>query len=133
MTYSQLITIPSFIDRYKALRIGGTIGEDTFGYKRYLNQHLYTSTLWQQTRRRVIARDGGFDLAHKDFPINGRIYVHHINPLTVEQLLNHDPEIFNLENLISVSTPTHEAIHYGDETLLPIAPPERYAGDTKLW
>lgn len=133
MTYSELILIPSFIDRYKALRLGGKVGEDTFGYRRYLNQRLYTSRQWQQTRRRVIARDGGYDLAHEDFPINGKVYIHHINPITIDQIVNEDPIIFDLENLISVSNPTHNAIHYGDESLLPIAPPERSPGDTKLW
>ena len=133
MTYSELILIPSFIDRYKALKLSGTVGEDTFGYKRYLNQILYKSKEWASVRRRVIARDNGFDLAHEDFPIAGKIYVHHITPITPEQILQRDPLAFDLENLISVSNATHNAIHFGDESLLPIAPPERIPGDTTLW
>lgn len=133
MTYSQLITIPLFIDRYKYLSLHGKVGEDTFGYRRYLNQLLYHSKEWQHTRRQIILRDNGFDLAHEDFPINGHIYVHHINPISVEMVMDRDPVIFDPDNLISVSKPTHDAIHYGDISLLPIAPPERLIGDTKLW
>ena len=133
MTYSALILIPSFIDRYKALRFNSHVGEETFGYKRYLNQLLYKSKEWASARRIVIARDDGFDLAHEDFPINGKIYVHHINPITPQQILDRDPLVFDSENLISVSNPTHNAIHFGDESLLPLAPPERKPNDTKLW
>ena len=129
MTYSTLILIPSFIDRYKALRLGSKVGDETFGYKRYLNQILYQTPEWASIRRKVISRDNGFDLAHEDFPINGRIYVHHINPITPQQIIDRGPFIFDLENLISVSNPTHIAIHFGDEKLLPIEPPERMAGE----
>lgn len=133
ITYSDLIAIPSFIDRYRYLRLGGKVGDETFGHKRYLNQILYQTPEWVTIRRKVISRDNGFDLAHEDFPINGRIYVHHINPITPQQIIDRDPFIFDLENLISVSNPTHEAIHYSNEKLLPLAPPERFPGDTKLW
>lgn len=133
LTYSDLIAIPSFIDRYRYLRLGGKVGDDTFGYSRFLNQKLYNTPEWRKARQEVILRDNGFDLAHKDFPITGRIYVHHINPITVQQILDRDEAVFGIENLISVSNPTHIAIHFGDEKLLPIEPPERIAGDTKLW
>lgn len=133
LTYSDLIAIPSFIDRYRYLRLGGKVGDDTFGYSRFLNQKLYNTPEWRKARQEVILRDNGFDLAHKDFPINGRIYVHHINPITVQQILDRDEAVFDIENLISVSNPTHNAIHFGDEKLLPIEPPERMTGDTKLW
>lgn len=134
MTYSDLIQIPSFIDRYKALRLGGKVGEDTFGYSRYLNQTLYRSAEWKRVRRQAILRDNGHDLAHEDWPIIGQIFIHHISPITPQMILNRDKQIFDLNNLISVSKNTHLAIHYGDESLLPkldLMP--RYSGDTKLW
>ena len=134
MTYQDLIQIPSFIERYKAIRLGGKVGEDTFGYSRYLNQTLYRSAEWKRVRRQAILRDNGCDLAHEDCPIIGQIFIHHINPITPQMILNRDDRIFDLNNLISVSKNTHLAIHYGDESLLPeldFIP--RYSGDTKLW
>ena len=113
MTYSDLIQIPSFIDRYNALRLGGKVGEDTFGYSRFLNQKLYNTPEWRKARQEVILRDNGFDLAHKDFPINGRIYVHHINPITMDDLINHPEKLVDPENLITTTKATHNAIHYG--------------------
>lgn len=132
--YSELIKLPTLIERYDYLRTFSTIGEETFGGSRYLNQYLYTkSDLWKSVRRKVIIRDNGRDLGLDDYIIQGRIIVHHINPLTKEQLLNFDPCIFDMENLISCSHDTHNAIHYGDKSLLPQDPIERRPFDTCPW
>lgn len=132
--YSELIKLPTLIERYEYLRTFSTIGEETFGGSRYLNQYLYTkSDLWKSVRRKVIIRDNGRDLGLDDYIIQGRIIVHHINPLTKEQLLNLDPCIFDEENLISCSHNTHNAIHYGDKSLLPQDPIERRPFDTCPW
>lgn len=132
--YSELIKLPTLIERYNYLRTFSTIGEETFGGSRYLNQYLYTkSDLWKSVRRKVIIRDNGRDLGLDDYIIQGRIIIHHINPLTKEQLLNFDPCIFDEENLISCSHNTHNAIHYGDKSLLPQDPIERRPFDTCPW
>lgn len=132
--YSELIKLKTLIERYEYLRIFSKIGEETFGGSRYLNQYLYTkSDLWKSVRRKVILRDNGRDLGLDDYIIQGRIIVHHINPLTKEQLLNFDPCIFDEENLISCSHNTHNAIHYGDKSLLPQDPIERRPFDTCPW
>lgn len=133
-SYSELCKLKTLVERYEYLRTYSKIGEETFGGHRYLNQKLYTSNpLWDSVRRKVIIRDGGFDLGLEDYIIQGKIIVHHINPLTKEQLLNFDPCIFDLENLISCSHNTHNAIHYGDRSLLPQDPIERKPNDTCPW
>ena len=133
-SYSELIKLKTLIERYEYLRTFSKIGEETFGGSRYLNQYLYTkSDLWKSVRRKVILRDNGRDLGLDDYIIQGRIIVHHINPLTKEQLLNLDPCIFDMENLISCSHNTHNAIHYGDKSLLPQDPIERRPFDTCPW
>lgn len=133
-SYSELCKLKTLVERYEYLRTYSKIGEETFGGHRYLNQKLYTSNpLWNSVRRKVIIRDGGFDLGLEDYIIQGKIIVHHINPLTKEQLLNFDPCIFDLENLISCSHNTHNAIHYGDRSLLPQDPIERKPNDTCPW
>jgi hypothetical protein len=132
--YSELIKLKTLIERYEYLRTFSKIGEETFGGSRYLNQYLYTkSDAWKSVRRKVILRDNGRDLGLDDYIIQGRIIVHHINPLTKEQLLNLDPCIFDEENLISCSHNTHNAIHYGDKSLLPQDPIERRPFDTCPW
>lgn len=132
--YSELVKLKTLIERYEYLRTFSKIGEETFGGSRYLNQYLYTkSDLWKSVRRKVILRDNGRDLGLDDYIIQGRIIVHHINPLTKEQLLNFDPCIFDEENLISCSHNTHNAIHYGDKSLLPQDPIERRPFDTCPW
>lgn len=131
--YSELITIPTFIERYRYLRLGGKVGEDTFGFDRYLNQIFYKDPEWLRTRDLVIIRDGGCDLAMPDREIRSRILVHHINPITKEDIINRDPKLFDLENLISTVKNTHDAIHYGDENLLIIEPIERSQNDTCPW
>ena len=132
-TYSELISIPDYLDRYNYLKIGGRIGAETFGYDRYLNQILYTSEEWRIFRREIIIRDNGCDMGHPDYELEERIIVHHINPITVEDVLNRDPKVFDPENVVCVSLNTHNAIHYGDESLLILPPVERSKNDTCPW
>lgn len=131
--YSELITIPTFIERYQYLKIGGRVGADTFGHDRYLNQILYHSGEWLDFRDEIIIRDNGCDLAHPDFEIHDRILIHHINPITVEDVLRRDPKIFDPENVISTVLNTHNAIHYGDESKLMLLPITRTHNDTCPW
>lgn len=132
-TYSELIQFSSFKDRFEYLKLNGSVGAETFGYDRYLNQALYRSYEWRKFRRDIIARDRGCDLGVDGFDIKSRLIVHHINPITLEQIENRDPMIFDPNNVVCVSHNTHEAIHYGDESLLPKDPITRFSGDTKLW
>lgn len=135
-TYQELILLPTFEERYQYLRLNGVPTETTFGGHRLINQILYTSPQWKDVRRRVIIRDNGCDLGLTDRPITkpNRILIHHINPLTLEQISNLEPPVFDLNNLICVSHTTHNAIHYGDDSLLvPTEPTVRSPGDTKLW
>ena len=132
-TYSELIRFVSFKERFEYLKLNGTVGVETFGYDRYLNQALYRSYEWRKFRRDIIARDRGCDLGVDGFDIKSRLIVHHINPITLDQIEARDPMIFDPNNVICVSHNTHEAIHYGDESLLPKDPTIRFSGDTKLW
>lgn len=132
-SYSEAIAIPDYYERYQYLKLQGTIGEETFGSLRFLNQKLYDSEEWKKFRRKVILRDNGNDMAVDGFNIPGRAIVHHINPITAEDIINKNPKVFDLENVILVSHNTHEAIHYGNESLLPIEYKEREPGDTLLW
>ena len=110
-TYSELITIPTFIERYRYLRIGGQVGVDTFGHDRYLNQILYNSDEWRSFRAEIIVRDNGCDLACEGFEIDKYALVHHINPITVEDVLNRHPKVFDPENVITTVLATHNAKH----------------------
>lgn len=133
-SYSEALQFSTFLERYRYLRLNDhAIGEETFGWDRYLNQTLYRSSEWRRLRDQIIIRDQGCDLAHTDFPIGGKILIHHINPITKRDILDRNPMIFDPENLICVSHITHEAIHYGSENLLYKDPVERKPGDTKLW
>lgn len=132
-TYSELMILETFIDRYRYLRIGGAIGEETFGFDRYLNQVLYKSDEWKRFRRDIILRDRGNDLACEGYEIVGKILIHHINPITVEDVIRRDPKIFDEENVIATSLNTHNAIHYGDEGLLATEPIVRRPNDTCPW
>lgn len=132
-TYSELIRIQTFQERFEYLLIGGNVGDPTFGGHRYLNQILYKTSEWRLTRREVILRDDGYDLGHEDYPIVGNIYIHHINPVTIDDILNRRPFVFDLENLISTSFNTHNAIHYGDSNLLPSEHLQRSKNDTCPW
>lgn len=134
LSYSELITLPTFEERYRYLRKSGIVGEETFGSHRHLNQLLYRSPEWRQVRNQVIIRDNGCDLGMEGYEIRDRVYIHHINPITMDDILNRTPALFDMDNLICVSFNTHQAIHYGDESLLPIISfTERTPGDTKLW
>lgn len=132
-SYSELIAIPSFEERYRYLRIRGKIGIETFGFDRYLNQALYRDGYWKEIRREIIIRDEGCDLAFPGREIPGRIIIHHLNPLTEKDLLNRSDKIFDPENLITTCIRTHNAIHYGDESLLYQDPIERKENDTIPW
>ncbi len=133
-TYSELIALPTFKERFEYLKLGARVGAATFGYDRYLNQILYNSYEWKERiRRDIIIRDGGCDLAVPGFEIPRRILIHHINPITVEDVKSRDPIVFDPENLICVSHTTHQAIHYGDENLIPTGPIERTKNDTCPW
>ena len=132
-TYEELITIPEFVDRYRYLKLSSRIGEDTFGFDRYLNQILYRSEEWKRLRREVILRDDGCDLGDPDRPINGRIIVHHMNPIVKEDILDRSDIVLNPNYLICTSFETHNAIHFGDENLLFLGLTERKANDTCPW
>ena len=132
-TYSELMSLDTFLERYRYLRIGGTVGKETFGYERYLNQVLYRSDEWKSFRSRIIIRDRGCDLGCDGFEICGKILVHHIDPITVEDVIRRDPKIFDEENVIATSLNTHNAIHYGDESLLTTEPIVRRPNDTCPW
>lgn len=132
-SYSELITIPTYEDRFHYLQLNGAVGKDTFGYDRYLNQILYNSKEWKRFRDEIIIRDNGCDLAFEGYDIHGRILVHHINPITVDDVANRNPLVFDPENVICVTHNTHNAIHYGDESLLITAPIERTRHDTCPW
>lgn len=134
-SYKELSRLKSFKEKFEYLRLQGQVGKDTFGFDRYLNQALYSSQEWKRFRRNVIIRDNGCDLGDPDREIQGedRIIIHHINPLTVEDLEKRNPAIFDMNNVICVSYLTHQAIHYGDESLLPQEPNERTPGDTIPW
>jgi hypothetical protein len=132
-TYSELIQLKTFEERYNYLKLYGRVGETTFGYDRYINQLLYTSDRWRRTRRGIIIRDNGCDLGMEDHEINDIIIVHHMNPLTIEDIEEERPEIFDQRFLISTTDLTHKAIHYGDENLLPKPFVERRRNDTCPW
>lgn len=132
-TYSELSNLETFEDRFQYLRLDGTVGEETFGFDRYLNQILYKSYEWKQCRSGIIIRDNGCDLGCEGFEVHGRILIHHINPITVDDIVNRNPKVFDPENLILTSHNTHQAIHYGNEGLLVRAPIERSKNDTSPW
>ena len=134
-TYSELITLPTFEERYRYLRLGGRVGEDTFGFDRYLNQRFYKSDEWMELRDYVIIRDGGCDLAMPDreIPKGVRILVHHMNPITIDDVVNRSKYLLDPEYLICTIKRTHDAIHYGDESILLTMPTERSMNDTCPW
>lgn len=132
-TYSETILLPTFLERFRYLQIGGKVGAETFGYDRYLNQTLYRTAEWKRFRNEIIVRDNGCDLGCDDREIYGKILVHHINPITADDIINRHSNVFNLDNVICVSLDTHNAIHYGDEELLMLGPIERTKNDTCPW
>ena len=132
-TYSELITLPTFEERFEYLKLNGTVGKETFGYDRYLNQMFYKLPEWLEARDTVIIRDNGCDLGIEGREIYGRILVHHINPITMEDIVNRNSILFDPENLISTTKNTHDAIHYSDESILVIDPIARSKNDTCPW
>lgn len=132
-TYSELIQIPTFIERYRYLRLKGLVGQDTFGWDRYLNQNFYHSREWRELRNHIIVRDNGCDLGVAGYEIGSRIYIHHMNPIEVNDIVEVTEILLDPEFLISVSFQTHQAIHYGDEDMLITEPVVRKPNDTTLW
>lgn len=131
--YSDLRQIDSFKERYLYLKLNGRVGEETFGYDRWVNQTLYKSQKWKRTRNEIIIRDNGCDLGMDGYELDSFIMVHHMNPITLEDIEEERDIIFDPENLICCSSRTHKAIHFGDESLLPKEPIIRTPGDTCLW
>lgn len=132
-SYSELIKFDSLRDRFLYLKLGGSVGFETFGGKRYLNQQFYKSEEYRKFRLRIIERDDGFELGCKDSPIKGKIYIHHINPISEQDILGHSPLLLDEENAISCSFLMHNAIHYGDERLIPEPWEPRTPNDTIPW
>ena len=132
-TYSELITLPTFIERYRYLRLGGRVGEETFGFDRWLNQMFYKDDDWLSSRDYVIVRDLGCDLGMSDREIKSRILVHHMNPITIEDIERESEFLLDPEFLITTMLTTHNAIHYGDASLLVTAPVIRTRNDTCPW
>lgn len=132
-SYSELISIKEYEKRFEYLKCPGVVGKDTFGYQRFFNQHLYNSKPWRQLRNHIIARDNGFDMACEGF-LAEQIVIHHINPITIEDFEDDNPIIWDPENLVCVDKRTHQAIHYGDFSLIkPTEFAERYPHDTSPW
>lgn len=132
-TYSELITIPDYFDRFRYLKIGGLIGDETFGSHRWVNQEFYRSREWKNFRNYIINRDKGCDMAFSDMPINGIITIHHINPLSYDDYINNPDALMDPNNVVAVWDLTHRAIHYGDERLLPQDYIPRTKNDTCPW
>jgi hypothetical protein len=132
-TYTELSKFTTFEDRFEYLRLGGSVGRSTFGFDRWINQNFYQSRHWKDARQFVIVRDDGCDLGISGYEIYADILVHHINPMAVDDILHGEDWIFDPEYLITTTKPTHNAIHYGDASLLPKPMTVRRAGDTKLW
>lgn len=130
LSYSVLSTIKTFEGRLHYLKLQGLVGEETFGHDRWINQSFYKSSEWLNIRRAVISRDNGCDLSLRDFPIRGKIIIHHINPVTVDMIKKGDTLVLDLDNLICVSDSSHRYIHYGVRSVDKV---ERQKGDTKLW
>lgn len=132
-TYSELITFPTFKERFQYLQINGQVGEMTFGFDRYMNQVFYRSQKWKTIRDSVIIRDCGCDLGVEGYEIYGRIIIHHMNPISIRDIESESDFLLNPDFLICTTHNTHNAIHYGDEKLLVTTPIERTKNDTCPW
>lgn len=132
-TYSELIRLPTIEERFSYLALKGSVGDSTFGFERYLNQQFYRSRQWRLAREHVMIRDNGSDLGVGEFPIRHHLVIHHMNPMTAEDIANGNPDILDPEFLITTTPKTHNAIHYGDERALLKPFVARRPGDTKLW
>ena len=132
-TYSELIRLLSFEDRFAYLKLDGRVAEDSFGWDRWVNQRFYHTSEWKRVRDQVIVRDMGYDLASRDHEITGQILIHHMNPISLEDLVEHQELVLDPEFLICTSKLTHNAIHYGDINLLPSPMIQRSRNDTCPW
>jgi hypothetical protein len=132
-TYRELRKFSTFEERFDYLKLGGIVGRDTFGFDRYVNQSFYHSSEWRNVRQQVIIRDNGCDLAVPGYEINGQVLIHHVNPLTADDITYNEQWILDPEFLITTTPITHNAIHFGDKSLLRRLPIERKIGDTRLW
>ena len=133
-TYSELIQLDTFEERFRYLKLDGTVGESTFGTDRYINQMFYNSDEWKELRRKIIIRDNGCDLGVEGFDIHSKIYIHHMNPISVDDILQHRTDLINPEYLICTKLSTHNAIHYGDDSILISQQPIiRQPNDTCPW
>lgn len=132
-TYTELRRLTTFEERFDYLMLGGNVGRETFGFDRYLNQAFYRSTEWKSARNAIIVRDAGCDLGITGYEIHDRLYIHHINPIVADEIIEGDPSLLDPEYLITTTHATHNAIHYGDKNSLPRPLVERKPGDTKLW
>ena len=131
--YSELITLRTFKERFEYLKLDGIVGEETFGFDRYMNQIFYKSKEWASVRREVIIRDNGCDLGVDGYEIHGKILIHHMNPINLSDIVHKTDELLNPDYLITTVLSTHNAIHYGDASLLPALPVERRVNDTCPW
>lgn len=132
-SYAELRRFPTFEERFDYLKLDGVVGHSTFGFDRYINQQFYSSSEWKRARDVVILRDNGCDLGISGYEIHRGILVHHINPLISDDIIDHEEWILNPDYLITTTQNTHNAIHYGDKSLLPKVVLQRTRGDTKLW
>lgn len=132
-TYFELITLPTFEERFAYLQLSGVVGKDTFGFDRYINQIFYQSRKWRSVRDQVIIRDNGCDLGMDGYEIYGNILIHHMNPITMVDIKRESEFLLDPEYLITTTHNTHNAIHYGDASLLPATPIERSRNDTCPW
>lgn len=132
-SYSELQCLETFEERYEYLRLGGRVGHSTFGFDRWLNQQFYATRDWERARNHVITRDLGCDLGVPGYDINHGLLVHHMNPLSRDDIVNREEWILDPEFLITTTLRTHNAIHYGDRSLLPSPFVARYPGDTRMW
>lgn len=132
-SYSELSRLRTFDERFRYLLLAGSVGVETFGFDRYVNQRFYRSEEWKHVRNIVIARDNGCDLGIEGRDINGRVYVHHMNPMSLEQINDHMDLILDPEYLVCMTFATHNAIHYGDESYITLAPVERQPNDMCPW
>lgn len=133
-SYEEMMSFDSFIDRFKYLQLYGKVGTATFGQERYLNQILYQTPEWKSVRNQVIIRDASCDLAHPDYEIyRPPVFIHHINPITIQDILDRSPKVFDLNNLVMTTFNTHQAIHYGDNLIFKMDHTERHVNDTCPW
>lgn len=132
-SYSEMLQFKTYAERVEYLKLDGSVGVDTFGFDRYLNQNFYTSKQWKEFRHKVIIRDKGCDLGLDGYELNDKAYIHHINPITKEMLLNNDPTVFDMNNVICCSFDTHQYIHYGIKNNRPNNFVERTKNDTCPW